>query len=408
MRRPPSIVTLLSTLLVVVAIFGAGSALAATAGDDPGTPHAVTTENDTVGRLTVPDGAATGESATADLSSALSGQQERLQSTLQTGQFRSAFESARNESAKSAVIDATLDRLEARAMTLRDQRQTAIQSFTRDEMTSSELFRELARIRIASEEINQQVAVLETVVQESSVVSLSDDATATLAAIDGEVITLQGPITARLTASLRGIAPPRSIGVISSESGAVLTAIDGGTFLREATLWSERLDSGANQFEQGDTAPLSRAYQQVQGAYPWAVENLVSGLSVTGFGESTVYAVELTHSHGDLQTYLDGRTTNVFYEVQQLQLSSLPTETVAANTTDGVLLEVNATAVGPSAVTVRNATTGKRVIAEITVETATRNRATIGSRLWLLETDETRTITARRPDGTTVAVTVGS
>ena len=150
------------------------------------------------------------------------------------------------------------------------------------------------------------------------------------------------------------------------------------------------------------------AYQRAREAYPWAVENLVSGLSVTGFGESPIYAVQLTHSHGDLETYLDGRTTNVFYEVQTLQLSSLPTETIATNTTDDLQIEVGATAVGPQVVTVQNATTGEEAIADITVTGESRSRSTIDSRLWLLGTNEERTITARHPNGTAVSITIGA
>lgn len=404
MRRSPSTVALLAALLVVVTIVGAGSALAATVGDDP--LQSVTVENDTVGRLTVP-GTTTGERVTADLSGALAGDQQRVQTTLTAGAFRNAFESAPNQSAKLDVVMDTLDRLETRTTALREDRQAAIQSFARGDSTSATLFRKLARIHAASEGVDERVTVVETTVRESSAVSLSESATQRLAGIDGAVVTLSGPLTDRLTNSVRGAAAPQSISVQSGESGAVFATIEGNTFVREATLWSERAESGANQFDEGETAPLSMAYQRAREVYPWAVENLKSGLSVTGFGESPIYGVQLTHSHGDLETYLDGRTTNVFYEVQRLQLSRLPTETIAANTTDDLLIEVNASTVGPRAVTVRNATTGEEVIADVTVEGAMTNRSKIGSRLWLLETGAERTITTRRPDGTTVSITIG-
>ena len=404
MRRSPSTVALLAALLVVVTIVGAGSALAATVGDDP--LQSVTVENDTVGRLTVP-GTTTGERVTADLSGALAGDQQRVQTTLTAGAFRNAFESAPNQSAKLDVVMDTLDRLETRTTALREDRQAAIQSFARGDSTSATLFRKLARIHAASEGVDERVTVVETTVRESSAVSLSESATQRLAGIDGAVVTLSGPLTDRLTNSVRGAAAPQSISVQSGESGAVFATIEGNTFVREATLWSERAESGANQFDEGETAPLSMAYQRAREVYPWAVENLKSGLSVTGFGESPIYGVQLTHSHGDLETYLDGRTTNVFYEVQRLQLSRLPTETIAANTTDDLLIEVNASTVGPRAVTVRNATTGEEVIADVTVEGAMTNRSKFGSRLWLLETGAERTITTRRPDGTTVSITIG-
>lgn len=406
MRRSPYIVALLAALLVVVTVVGAGSALAATVGDGP--LQSVTVENDTVGRLTVPETTTTGERVTADLSGALASDQQRVQMTLTAGAFRNAFESAPNQSAKLAVVTDTLDRLETRATALREDRQAAIQSYSRGEMSSAALFRTLARIQVAGEGIDERASVVETTVRESTAVSLSERATRRLAGIDGAVVTLGGPLTDRLTTSVRGAADPRSISVESGESGAVFATIEGNTFVREATLWSERAESGPNQFEEGETAPLSMAYQQAREAYPWAVENLVSGLSVTGFGESPIYAVQLTHSHGDLETYLDGRTTNVFYEVQRLQLSSLPTDTVATNTTDDLLIEVNATAIGPRAVTVRNATTGEEVIADVTVTGATTDRSRIGSRLWLLETGAERRITAQRPDGTTVSITIGA
>jgi len=408
MRRPPHIVTLLSALLVVVAVLGAGSAVATTIGDGPEIPYSVTTEDDTVGRLVVPDGNPTRQQATADLSSALANDQEQVRATLEAGQFRNAFESAPNQSAKGRVVEDALDRLETRASALQDERQEAVRAFAQDDIGSAKLFRELGRIRAAAEGIDERATVVEEVVRQSTAISLADTTTAKLAGIDGELLTLRGPLTTRLTASLQGESAPRSITVLGGETGAVLATIEDGTFVREATLWSERAESGTNQFADGDGPPLSRAYERAQETYPWAVENMVSGLSVTGFGDSTVYAVQLTHSHGDLTTYLDGRTTNVFYEVQHLQLSRLPTETVATNTTDDLRIEVSSTAVGPAVVTARNATTGKEVIAEITVETEAANRSAIDSRLWLLETAEEQTITARRPDGTTVSITIGA
>ncbi|WP_275882803.1 hypothetical protein [Halorhabdus sp. BNX81] len=409
MRRPPHIVTLLVALLTVVTVFGVGSAVATTVGDSPEMPYSVTPGNDTVGRLVVPGGSPTRQQATADLAGALAGDQEQLQTTVETGQFGNSFESADNESAKRTVVEETLDRLETRTSRLQTERQDALRAFAQGEIGSAGLFRELARIRAAAEGVDERAAVVETVVQQSSTLSLSADATGQLAGIDGELITLRGPVTERMAASLAGTAPSRSIGIQGGDSGVVLTTIDdGGTFVREATLWNERAESGPNKFVEGDSSALSRAYQRAQETYPWAADNMISGLSVTGFGDSTVYGVDLTHSHGDLRTYLDGRTTNVFYEVQQLRLSSLPTEAVATNTTGELLIQVNTTAIGPKTVTVRNATTGEEVIADITVEAQRVKRSTIGSRLWLLDANETRTITARRPDGTTVSITIGS
>lgn len=404
MDRPPHTATLLAALLVVVTVAGAGSAVAATVGTE--TPHAVTVENHTVGRLTVPDATATGQRVTADLSSALAIETKQVQATLEAGEFRNAFSAAPNRSEKRAVVEATLSRLEARAAALRDERHAAIRAFVEGELSSASLFRELARIHAAANAIETRATVVETVVQGSTALALSENATRRLAGIEGELVTFGGPVTDQLMASLTGTAPPQSIGLKSAETGVVFTTIESGRFLREATLWSARAGSGVNQFAQGETAPLSRAYQRARELYPWAVENLVSGLSVTGYGELPIYAVELSHSHGDLETYLDGRTRDVFYEVQRLTLSRLPTRTVATNTTGGVTLQVNATAVGPAVVTVRNATSGQAVIADITVTGESLTRSTIGSRLWLLETGAERTITARRPDGTTVTVTV--
>ena len=365
--------------------------------------------NDTVTQLRLPssDGDANERlPATADLSGTLTAESERLESALEGSLFEQRFQAAPQTQEQPDAVEATVDRLEKQAKTLRESRQDAVRAYDAGEITASELFREISRIRTAARGLTQQSGRIESAVEASEELSLSNELSVRLSSIQAHLVSLDGPVAKEVTTIVHGSTSSRSIYVDTDDDGIVLGMIDDDQFVREATVWSARGTTGPDQFAEGEEPPPAAAYRRAEERYPWASTNLVSSPSLTGIGDTPIYVVGLNHQHGKLTAYLDGRTTDVFYEVQRLRLSQLPTETVATNETDALSMTVEGTFEdGPIAVDVTDSE-GQPVHATVRANGETVGSTGTDGRLWLVDTGAEERITAESDSGQTIAVTV--
>lgn len=126
--------------------------------------------------------------------------------------------------------------------------------------------------------------------------------------------------------------------------------------------------------------------------YPWAI-NSFDGIDAIGPEQVRLYRFSATHSHGELETYLDSGSTEILYERQQIRPESAPTTTLER--TDGDLtVSLNITrAGGPLGITVLDATSETPVDAEIEVN-GDRVGSTNGDRLWTVAPRGSTTINA--------------
>ncbi|MFB6202518.1 MAG: hypothetical protein ABEI98_10980 [Halorhabdus sp.] len=402
MRRPPVPRHLPLVALVVVTAITVPAA-ATIVGDQ--TAALATPGNETVSQLRLPDpGVNERQRPSGDIAGVLQAEEEKLQSTLETRAFDRTFDAALERQSRLETIEAEIEDLEATAVALREARTDAVRAYERGELTRTALFRELVRLRTAAVELNGRIERLKSTVESSADVSLSSELSVRLSSVRSHLISLNGPVTEELASVVRGKTQPRSIYVTAGQDGLVLSMIDDGQFVREATVWSARGESGPDQFVSGTEPAPAAAYGRIEELYPWASSNLVSSPSLTGIGDTPIYVVGLTHRHGELTAYLDGRTTDVFYEVQRLSLSSLPVTTVATNATESLSVTVDMTFKrGPVAVSVTDGS-GQTIDATITVGNQTVGSTGEDGRLWLVDTDGAEHITARTDDGDRISV----
>jgi len=396
-----------STLLLVAILLGMVAIVPAATGMAPGAVETVSTENGTVGQLSLPaEQTIEQQSVDADLASALGTERARLESTLAASAFEQEFEAAPDRTAKISTVRSAIGSLETKGEVLREERTAAVRAFNHGELTGGELFRSFALIKTRADGIQERLATIEAVTQQSEF-SMPSYLSIRLSSLEADLVSLRGPVLERITAAARAEHSPIRIGVTTADSGMVLGTIEGETFYREGALWTARAETGPNQFASDASSPLLATHEHAQAVYPWAFEHLVSNPSISGFGDSTIYPVRLNHAHGEVIAYFDGRTTDVFFERQRLRLSQLPNSTVATNQTDSLSIRVNETGEGrPLAVTVTDPVTQSGTNAQITVGNETVGQTGDAGQLWILDVADGQRITATA-DGESVSVTIG-
>jgi len=392
--------------LVALLVLCSVTTVAVAAGVTPAMALTIEPQNGTVNQLEVPDGnVSTSERVLvdSDLSGALATDRERLRTTVGAGAFERAFEASPNRTSRIETVQRTLDTIVIESRQLRERRIEAVRTYNRGEYSVEELFRELARISASASGIRERVSTIETTVDQSGF-SMPPDVAARLSSVEAEVVSLDGPLTERIVRTIRAERPAGRLSVRSGEDGVVMGAVDGETYLREATVWAARTETGGNEFGADGTSPLVSVHERAQSVYPWAFENRVSSPSISGFGDSPIYPVSLNHAHGELETYFDGRTTDVFFEVHRLSLSSLPTTSVGAQRNGSLSMELDeANKWGLLAVSVTDVETDEPVPATVTVGNETVGTTGSNGRLWMLPVEEGETITAST-DGNSVSI----
>jgi hypothetical protein len=199
----------------------------------------------------------------------------------------------------------------------------------------------------------------------------------------------------------------------------VLATVSGSEFnrqyVREAYLPEVRDPGGTDQFRTDRGYDLEAARTRASELYPWTFEN--AGPTSTGLrtGEpylyrAGVYSVTVDHPHGaagqgDLVTYIDGASGEVFREVQLKDLSEVPTAEPRVNRSAGLYVAVNRTHPGgPVAVFVRSNATGSPVDASVAIDGEPIGRTGSDGQLW---TVAPRTAFTVRVTTETGNVTVG-
>lgn len=396
------------TLLLIVVVLSAVALVPAAMGALPGAVEAVTPDDETVSQLSLPAESGLEEQQTVDasLSSALTVERAQVETNVDSSAFETRFDAAANRSERVDTARTAITNLHSQGEALRENRTEAVRAFNRGDRTTTELLRTLARIETAASGVESRAETIETVTQQRDF-SMPADLSARLSSLDAELVSLQGPVLERIAAASTGARTPSRIGLATANSGLVLATIESDNFHREATLWTARAEDGPNLFAENESSPLVSTHQQAQAVYPWAFDNLVSNPSISGLGDSTIYPVRLNHAQGELNTYFDGRSTDVFYEQQRLRLSSLPTRTVATNETDSLAIRVNETGEGrPLSVTVTDPSSNTTTNATISADNETVGTTDDAGQLWMLSTTDDLRITATAEEES-VSVTLG-
>lgn len=301
----------------------------------------------------------------ADLGAALASADDELrikheQYVLADTEFESATPAERRER-----IDEAYARIQDQIDTLEQREREAVRAHANGERSATEVLGTIARNYHKAETLDAALADLEAKAYRTSNYSLSNE----VLGADRAVLDFRRtPIRADLAAALQNPETESSSVLLeTSQNGYRLSMIDGGNYLTETVRFDNRDRTQPDQFE---------GYESIERAdelYPWAAEtisdpfpNMQAHSTERGF-----YSIEYFHEHGTLEIHLDAGTGNVYHEVQELSISSLPMtdRETWSESEDGLELTLNKTAGnGPVEVTVTDSQTGDPVRATISID----------------------------------------
>ena len=310
-----------------------------------------------------------------------------------SNELRHGTDEERRETLEEAV-----ERAADRAEALEEREMALIESYRNDELTDREFVRALAQLNRDSASLAATFDEYEAMAEEVSGYSV-DPPTDLLDAF-------RGPVTTMFVDQIRAAGTDRQVALVTAaEGGAVVSTIDGTSYLREAIRFDNRDRSASPTLDS-----YSAAEEAVDERYPWII-----GLGPGEFRDNILrnqaadlYQYEAMHPQGDLLAYWDIGTGNLFREIQVLSISQLPTTTVEETWEEDALeLTIEETPHdGPMEINVTDTETGDPVDAEISIDDVTLGTTGDDGTLWVLPPPGSYELTATADDAT-VTATVG-
>ena len=282
-------------------------------------------------------------SAGLDVSGAVEADALALQGTHERLALESALEAPE---AHGDIEVETLEMLESDTEALERQQQRLFADYSEGGVDTSTLVREVVRLEATAEQYRQ---VRETILEEG----VSSRLTTRYSNLEGEAPFIPSPIAPMLEAGLAGEGDIPLYVQGGNDSLVLATVSEDGTYLREAVLHSNRDTDAQQQFGAGGRSEAEDAFNRAEFLYPWASAEQFRP-DLRGFGNNTVYRFTSEHSHGVTRSYLDGATTNPFYEIHEKNALTVPVADFSQRTDNNLRLTVESIApTGPILIDVR-------------------------------------------------------
>ncbi len=274
--------------------------------------------------------------ATLDVAGTVAMDNGRLRTSFNETATLQAFRSADNSTARTAIVERTANRIDNRTAALQDRQQRAVSAYNRGELSAEAFLQRLAVIDAEAQRFDTYIGTVLRTTSRTPGYSLPNSLRTRLESLRVEPIILQGPVRTNVRRSVSGEDDAFGVYIETTNDGIILARLAGNRYVREALLADEYQQPGPDQFKQGEQAPISTAYERAQTLYPWTFENAITTPSATGYGSTPIYQISVDHTQGQLVSYIDGTTTNVFRETQEKRLSRLPLTGNATNSTDAL------------------------------------------------------------------------
>jgi hypothetical protein len=291
-------------------------------------------------------------------------------------------------------LAANVDAIAATSERLRQREAAAVEAFTAGNREPKALLKELVLIGQTADRLRDRVDVIDARIEatnDDGQRELSDR----LTAIDYELRMLNGPVRAYAAAVFSGERPAGRVSIQAGGGNFELTAIDDGSYLREAYRFDNRASGGQ--------ITAATAEDIVSEQYPWFWERRGGGTwSIGGPGSLSLVSIEI--DDGSLRTFIDGTTEERFVEHQQIALDEVVPITRTTKRQDGLAVTVDRTYVGgPLDVRVVDADTGQPVAADVSIGQNGQESVFVGSTsdggsVWTLTPQGTFTLTILAED----------
>lgn len=316
--------------------------------------------------------------------------------------FEQRFQRADSDARRTTLVTNQISTVESQQTALDRRQDTAIAQYAAGEITASEFL----RIRLlVNAEATELLSTLESIGEVSNTVagySLSSTVSTRVRTAEGDLEALTGPVGDRLQSQATGASSQNAVYVEASDTGYMLATID-DEYLRETRLDSERDSTLPDQFRQAaqndsETDQFSAADDRASELYTWLYER--QRPSFTFYGTSGIYELTASHSNGQLTSYIDAGTRNVFYEEQQRDLSDIQTTETKTAVNGTVQLTVQRSfETGPMLVSASNADTAASLDGSVTVNDNPVGSTGRDGSVWAVEPSDSYTVTVATDEG---------
>lgn len=342
----------------------------------------------------------------ADVSGAASIAAQEIHSTHDTRTYAQQLEAA-NATERPTVAEGQLDRVETRFERLAEQQQQLYESYAAGEISDRTLLRQLVTFRIIA---NTQVQNYERAASNTDIGIRRISQLETLSA----GLTPEQPVLDRVEQTLT-TSEPRVIYLAAAADGLILATVAEDEYVRQATVLGERDFEGQDQFKLDQNISIdddqwatpqgySEAQNRLAELYPWAYDLTEVRADVEQL--SRTYKFDVATPEGELTTYFDGATRNVFHENQVGVASQRYVEETVSNSTGTLNITLSLTHdTGPLRLELVN--DGRPVVdAVVRIDGEVVGQTDNRGRLWVIQPRDNFELTATTPGEETVSISV--
>jgi len=349
--RPVAVLLLAALLALPAGALGTAGGVADTAA---GGPHRIVAATNTTDYLMPPEDEQTRESvrrAAVDVAGAVAGSAERLHGRHRQLTFDEAFADVEGDR-RLTLIEARAADIEAHIARLQTAKRDVVRALRDGEVTGDTFLRRLATIQAAA---RAEAGLIDGI--ESNVATAADipplRVQTRLDSLRVGLLPIEGPVTDAVADAVAARNGALRVYVLAGAESEVFATVENGTYVRESFVGSQYRPGATPQFD------IAQALARAQALYTWTNLTAPSSPRARGYGDTAVYRILWTHSQGELRTFIDGATTEVFREIQRKRAPQVPTTATAGAREDGLAVSVNTTGpTGPMHVAVSNTDTG--------------------------------------------------
>ncbi|MDR5674450.1 hypothetical protein RH858_15090 [Halalkaliarchaeum sp. AArc-GB] len=286
---------------------------------------------------------------------------------LKTAAIARQLESIEETDERQRQILAEISEIEQQEITLNGRERSAVEAYSAGEISARELVVRLARVSMEAQILRERLDMLREQADETPDFSVDVRANN----IDFQLRTYEGPVRSHAADILQGEHPTERVFVESGGDAVVLSMIHDGEYVREAKV-PDRQDRSTT-----GSMDLEGAERVTFGSYP---EIAATREGADSIGSDGIFIVQVPHAGGELTTFVDGGSEQVFIDHQRMPLEPTNGHVSVADVQEGLNVTVDRTYPGgPLRVTVLDAETEDPVIgATVTVGDAVQSE-TVGT-----------------------------
>lgn len=267
-----------------------------------------------------------------DVSTTVAFQRNAAGAAIDRRSLRIAFQRAEDEQARRELLLQAATDVEIAIASLRATQREARGNYVNGTITSQEYARDRATMAIRAKQLRADLEAIRELAGRVPQFSMRSRLEALRVALTGA----DGPVTDRVRAAIVGESPAIETYLAVTPDGRVLAVVSDDGYVREAyrsDVWTPDTTSGMG---------FGLAEQRMSELYPLAFNSTErnQGTSMVEYGAG-VLQISMDIREGEIVTYLDGDTQNVFLEVRRFDLTSIKPGPSVSTAENGTRLIVN-------------------------------------------------------------------